>query len=241
MCPASLGEPRTLRLAVAWCMTVDPISVSLSLASFVLAATTAWLTLLRPGTLKMVRPSLVAFLDQAGVDGPKIWFRSLIYSTSRRGNVLESMFVRVRRGETQQNFSFWVCGERGELASGCGLYVEHTGIALNHHFVLPKDGSRFDFVPGDYVIEVFASLVNSRSPLLLARIALHLTEEHAKALKNPNENVYFDWWPDSGRYNAHVVRRRPPPNELPDALAELFEQKAGRPFEQGVSAGKLDQ
>jgi len=78
VCPASLDKPRTLRLAVAWCMTVDPISVSLSLASFVLAATTAWLTLLRPGTLKMVRPSLVAFLDQAGVDGPKIWFRSLI-------------------------------------------------------------------------------------------------------------------------------------------------------------------
>jgi hypothetical protein len=206
-------------------MTVDPISVTISLASFALAATTAWLTLLRPGTVKMVRPSLIAFLDQAGVDGPKVWFRSLIYSTSRRGNVLESMFVRVRRGETQQNFSFWVCGERGELASGCGLFVEHTGVALNHHFVLPKDGSRFDFVAGDYVIEVFASLVNSRSPLLLARIPLHLTEEHAKALKNPNENVYFDWWPESARYNAHVVQRRPNLKELPDALADLFERK----------------
>lgn len=118
----------------------------------------------------MVRPSLIAFLDAGGTDGPKVWFRSLLDSTSREGGVLESMFVRLRRGEAQQSFSFWVCGE--SRASGCGLYVEHSGVALNHHFVLPKDGSRFDFLPGDYVIEVFASLVNSRTPLLLARIPL---------------------------------------------------------------------
>jgi hypothetical protein len=205
-------------------MSIDPISVTISLASFALAATTAWLTLLRAGTVKMVRPSLIAFLDAGGNDGPKVWFRTLLYSTSRRGNVLESMFVRVRRGEAQQNFSFWVCGDNKDLASGCGLFVEHSGVALNHHFVLPKDGSRFDFVAGDYVIEVFASLVNSRTALSLARIPLTLTDEHAKALKNADENVYFDWWPDSARYNAHVHRRphRKPP---PEALAELFELK----------------
>jgi hypothetical protein len=112
-----------------------------------------------------------------------------------------------------------------DLASGCGLYVEHTGVALNHHFVLPKDGSRFDFLPGDYVIEVFASLINRRAPLLLARIPLHLTEEHAKVLKHADENVYFDWWPDSAKYNAHVVTRRQRFKELPDALADLLDSK----------------
>jgi hypothetical protein len=89
----------------------------------------------------MVRPSLVAFLDADGTDGPKVWFRSLLYNTSRKGNVVEAMFVRLRRGEAQQNFSFWVCGPRGELAGGCGLYVGHEGVALNHHFLLPKDGA----------------------------------------------------------------------------------------------------
>jgi hypothetical protein len=193
-------------------MNADPISIVISLTSLVVSGTTAWLTLLRPGTVKMVRPSLVAFLDAAGSDGPKVWFRSLLYNTSRKGNVVETIFVRLRRGEVQQNFSFWVCGERDKLASGCGLYVGHEGVALNHHFVLPKDGSRFDFLPGDYVVEVFASLVNSSRLRVLAKIPLHLTEEHASALKIASDSVYFDWWPDSARYNAHIVRREEGPD-----------------------------
>jgi hypothetical protein len=140
------------------------VSVAIALTSLAVSATTAWVTLWQPGRVRMVRPSLVAFLDARGTDGPKVWFRALLYSTSRKGNVLESMFVRLRRGETQQNFSFWVCGERRTLASGCGLHVPHTGVALDHHFVLPKDGSRFDFLSGDYVVEIFASFVNSRTP-----------------------------------------------------------------------------
>jgi hypothetical protein len=199
----------------------DLVRIVISTTSLAVSATTAWLTLLQPGTVRMVRPSLVAFLDARGTDGPKVWFRSMLYSTARKGNVIESMFVRLRRGETQRNFSFWVCGERGKLASGCGLYVGQNGVALDHHFVLPKDGSRFEFLPGDYVLEVFATLVNRRQPLQLVKTSLHLTAEHAKALKNADENIYFDWWPDSARYNAHVVRRPEPP-ELPEILAGLL-------------------
>jgi hypothetical protein len=168
-------------------MSLAAASLLLASLSLVVSATTAWLTLWRRGTVKMVRPSLMAFLDARGSDGPKVWFRALLYSTAHKGNVLESMFVRLRRGETQQNFSFWVCGERGKLASGCGLYVGQSGAALDHHFVLPKDGSGFEFLAGDYAVEVFGALVGSQSPLLLARIALHLTDEHAKSLKNPEE------------------------------------------------------
>lgn len=203
-------------------------SFVVSLASISIAGTTAWLTLWQRGTVKMVRPSQIAFLDARGTDGPKVWFRTLMYSTSRRGRVVESMYVRLRRGESQQNFSFWVCGEKGDLAGGCGQFIDHTGIALNHHFVLPKDGSKFEFLPGDYVLDVFATFVGNGSPQLLASIALHLTEPHAQSLKSPDENVYFDWWPDSARYNAHIVRR-PTRQELPDVLADLFstKQRAG--------------
>jgi hypothetical protein len=205
-------------------LDVATASFIVALISMGVAATTAWLTLWQRGTVKMVRPSLIAFLDARGTDGPKVWFRTLMYSTSRRGGVIESMYVRLRRGESQQNFSFWVCGEKGDLAGGCGLYVAHTGIALNHHFVLPKDGSRFEFLPGDYIIDVFCVLVGSDSPLLLAHIPLHLTEPHAQSLKDQDENVYFDWWPDSARYNAHVVRRPPRP-ELSEVLTDLFTGK----------------
>ena len=147
----------------------------------------------------------------------------MLYSTASKGNVLESMFVKLRRGETQQNFSFWVCGERGRLASGCGLHVAQSGIALDHHFVLPKDGSRFEFLPGKYIVEVFGTLVGKSMPLLLARTELTLTAEHAKSLKSPDENVYFEWWPDSMRYSAHVVRRPGPPPDCEEVMDRLFQ------------------
>jgi hypothetical protein len=205
-------------------MSIAIVSLCVSILAVGVSATTMWFTLMHRGAVKMVRPSLVAFLDARGNDGPKVWFRALLYSTSRKGQVIESMYVRLRRGEAQQNFSFWVCGER-DLASGCGLYVGHTGIALNHHFVLPKDGSRFDFLPGDYSVDVFCSVVDSTALLPLASIPLHLTDEHAKSLKNPEENIYFDWWPDSGRYNAHVVRRRERA-ELPNLLTDILGGKS---------------
>ena len=200
-------------------MSLALLGTMIAVLGFALSAVNAWLTWWRRGTVRMVRPSLVAFLDARGTDGPKVWFRSLLYSTAQKGNVLESMYVRLHRGEMRQNFSFWVCGERGKLASGCGLFVGQGGVALDHHFVLPKDGGRFEFLPGEYVVEVFGTLVGSQSPLVLARIPLHLSAEHAKALKDPAENVYFDWWPDSQRYNPHVVRKADPPM-LP---AEIFE------------------
>lgn len=202
-------------------MQVTTWSMIISLLSMCVAATTAWLTLGHRGTVKMVRPSLIAFLDARGTDGSKVWFRTLMYSTSRRGCVLESMYVRLRRGESQQNFSFWVCGDKNDLAGGCGLFVANTGVALNHHFVLPKDGSRFEFLPGDYTIDVFGMVVDSEKPLLLAHIPLHLSVPHAQALKNPDENVYFDWWPDSARYNPHIVSRPSRP-ELSDILSDLI-------------------
>lgn len=203
-------------------MTIEAIvTLVISSVSLVVATTTAWLTLLQPGTVRMVRPALVAFLDARGSDGPKVWFRTLLYSTSRRGNVIESMFVRLRRGESRQNFSFWVCGDGSQLAGGCGLYVGQSGTVLNHHFVLPKDGTRYEFLPGEYVLEVFATLVGQRQALQLAAIPLHLSGDHAKALKNADENIYFNWWPDSGRYNAHVVRRKELSADLPDLLAGI--------------------
>jgi hypothetical protein len=208
-------------------MSLAALSITISVGSFALSAVVAWLTLLRRGTVRMVRPALVAFLDARGTDGPKVWFRAMLYSTAQKGNVIESMYVRLRRGEAQQNFSFWVCGDaRDRLAMGSGLFVGQNGVSLDHHFVLPKDGTRFDFVAGDYVVEVFASLVNRQTHLHLARIPLHLSDEHAKALKNPSQSIYFNWWPDSAKYHAHIGSQKQPPLPPEALFAGLFAAQA---------------
>ena len=84
----------------------DPLSLLVSAAALVVSVTTAWLTLFRRGALRMTKPAVVYF----GADGPlkigeeakrKVFLRSLMYSTGKRGCVVEAMFVTLRRGESR--------------------------------------------------------------------------------------------------------------------------------------------
>ena len=203
-------------------MSIDPISLTVSLASLVVSASVAWLTLWKPGRVRLVKPSLFAFTNR-GDDGPKIFFRGLLYSTARRGITLESLFVRLRRGEARQNFTFWACGEHGKLVRGCRLYVGHEGVALDHHFLLPQDGGRFEFLAGQYELEVCGTFLDHAAPAVLSRTSLQLSPEQAKALEDPQRSVYFNWWPDSARYESHV--RAGPPRELPEGTIGLLREK----------------
>ncbi|HEY3820167.1 MAG TPA: hypothetical protein VGL81_23545 [Polyangiaceae bacterium] len=61
--------------------------------------------------------------------------------------------------------------------------------------------------------------MNTPKPTLLTKTSLHVTDDHAKALQDPEQSVYFDWWPDSARYNAHTVPRLSLPSpQLPGRL-----------------------
>lgn len=186
-------------------------SICISVAALVVSAMTAWLTLLRRGTVRMTRPAVVYF----GPDGasrkegsakPKIFLRSLVYSTGKRGHIIESMFATLRRGEMRQTFNIWVYGE-DKLARGSGIYVGETGVVCNHHFVLPEDGTRFEFLAGDYRLDVYAALVGHSASLHLCSVSLSISEQAAQQLKDPEFGIYFDWGPESQRYQSHVRKK----------------------------------
>ncbi len=183
-----------------------PIATVVSLLAFAISATTAWLTLFRRGTLRMTHPTVIFF----GPDGPpsqgagvKVFLRTLLYSTSKRAQILESMYVTLRRRESVQTFNIWVYGETGSLVRGSGLRISEDGFAANHHFVLPMDGTRFVFLPGEYIVEVYATLVNSERSLLISKTSLPLSPEQAATIAS-GSGVHFDWGPDSKSYHAHV-------------------------------------
>ena len=168
--------------------------------------TTAWLTLFRKGTLRMTRPAVIFF----GPDGPpsqgaelKIFLRALLYSTAKRAQIVEGMYVTLRRGESVQTFNIWVYGDTGRLLRGSGLRVAEDGVVCNHHFVLPKDGTPFLFLAGEYVLEVYVTLVDQQVPLLLWRTNLRLSQEEAAAIRQ-GSGVYFDWGPDSKGYHSQI-------------------------------------
>ena len=203
-------------------------SLGISILAFLVSAATLWLSQLRRGKLLMTRPTVIFF----GPDGPetgisKIYLRSLIYATSKRGIVLENLYARLRRGETQQNFNVWVYGEK-DLARGSGLFIGHEGIATNHHFLTPTDVGQFDFASGDYRLEVFGKVVGNARVSLLSSIELRIDSSEAAKLREPGHGIYFDWGPDAGRYQTKIEARR---TRGLDALKLLDALRDGSPVE----------
>jgi hypothetical protein len=212
------------------------ISLVVSALALAVSAVTAWLTLFRRGQLRMTQPTVVFFGPDGGSRGDapklKVYLRTLLYSTARRGQTVESMYVNLQRGETRQNFSIWVYGEH-KLARGSGLFVGHEGLACNHHFLLPEDGASFSLVAGTYTLRVFAKRVADAAPRELSSVRVSISDGHAAQLSKPDVGIYFDWGPDQQAYHAHVEERRPKP--LPPWLLEAASAAAPEDAPPGAS------
>jgi hypothetical protein len=186
------------------------IPMAISAFALIVSGVTAWLTLFRRGTLRMSRPNVIffGFDSTPGKPDPKVFLRFLLYSTSAKGQLLENLYVQLqKKGESRQNFSIWVYGEKSDLSRGSGLFVGRDGVAKNHHFLLPTGHGPFAFAAGDYQFRVFGNLVNSSRSIPLFETTLSMTEEQARSLESRDNGLYFDWGPESQKYQAHVDRK----------------------------------
>ena len=204
---------------------IDPLATAISLLALGVSGLTAWLTLFRRGTVQMTQPMVIFF----GPDGPdhsgtspssKVFLRTLIFSSSKRGRVIESMYLTLTRNESRQNFNIWIYGTE-TLVRGSGLYVDETGMATNDHFLLPEDGTNFVFSEGSYTIDVRAKLLGDASPVRHFSQRLEVSHEFARELERPSAGLYFDWGPDSERYMPHI--REQPANCTSDRLSDLID------------------
>jgi hypothetical protein len=186
----------------------DWLPLTLSALALVLSGFTAWQTLFRRGTVKATRPTQIFF----GPDGrdfggkPKIYLRFLLYSTSPKGCVIESLFLRVRTAESVQVFPIWVFGVN-ELSRGTGMFVGPEGVAANHHFLLPSKSHQFKFHEGRYHLEIVGRLVATETDLILGNVELTLSERLAKSLLGPSTGVYFDWGGENNDYSSEEDNR----------------------------------
>src|SRR4051812_21290578 len=94
----------------------DPVSIAVSVIALGISATTAWLTLFRRGTVRMTQPTVIFFgpdmsRNREETPLPKVYLRTLLFSTSKRGRIIESMHVALARNETLQTFNVWVHGD----------------------------------------------------------------------------------------------------------------------------------
>jgi hypothetical protein len=158
----------------------------------------------------MIQPQMISLLYDESSNQPKVFFRPLLYTTGKRGCIIEGMYLKVRCGESVQTFNYWMEGEAGStLRIGGGLKVGEDGVVSNHHYVphVPHMSRTsypsFQFLSGDYTIEVFARIFNRRHAILLATMKVSLTQEMAAALSE-NNAVHFAWESDTQGYRGYV-------------------------------------
>ena len=206
--------------------TLSVVGLAISALALAVSAVTAWLTLMRRGRVLMTQPTVIYFGPDGGSNpdpAMKVFLRTLLYTTSKRGQIVENMFVRLQRGETRQNLNIWVYGEKS-LVRGSGLFIPETGVAANHHFLPPPDREQFTFSRGSYSLEVFIKEVGDASPYLVFSTKLDLSAEMTEGLSKGGYSVYFDLGPDSGCYHSHL--RPPPQMELGSFMREMLSTKA---------------
>jgi len=187
------------------------VALIISMLALATSLATAWLTLLRRGTVRMTHPSIIFFGPDSGPPShrkPKVYLRTLLFCNAKKGRVIESMHVSLQRNESRQNFSVWVNGD-DRLNRGSGMFVGDNGVVANHHFLTPRDDNSFRFMEGTYRIEIFAKLVDDKHNILLFVHDLVIDSAGGKALQDVETGIYFDWGPDAGRYISHVERKSP--------------------------------
>jgi len=200
------------------------ISIIISITALTISGLTFWLTRLKKGVVKMTRPTVIFFgPDGGGEKNNKVFIRTLLYSTSDRGQYIQNMFIRLQRGESVQNFNVWVYDDKG-LVRGSGLFVSKSGIACNHHFLLPKAGEAYSFLTGDYLLQVFIEPVNEK-PKMIFEQKLQLTKEQSEEMKTRTAGTYFDWAPNTQTYFSHVDIRPKEDKEISDLIKVLTGDK----------------
>jgi hypothetical protein len=202
------------------------LSLSVSLLALTVSGITAWLTFFRRGKLVMTQPSMIFF----GPDGSdfeipknKIYLRTLLYSTAKRGHVMESLYLSVYRNGTKQNFDFWAYGEKNDLKRGSGLFVPQEGITFDHHFLVSTDGVDFLFLEGQYKLVVCTRLVGKAHNTELMKIDLSIDVTQSSALAQLKAGIFFDYDPEQQTYHARIERRpelRPKYDRLLQVLSD---------------------
>ena len=184
----------------------------ISVAAFLVSLFNLWFSVLRRGTICSTHPSFIAIrYDFVGRRVPlaKVFARPLLYSTGKRGNVIEHLFIRVKGGGRQIEFSFWGYGETDHLVIGSGLSVPESGISTNHHFNPVTNDELFLFSGGDYTLELVANVVGHSFPVSLWTVDVTVPDNlFIKDGIVVQREVSFNWSPGQRRFITSTRERR---------------------------------
>jgi hypothetical protein len=186
----------------------DVITSLISVASLLLSGYALWQVQFNHGRLKMTQPTLLCMKREHPTMRPKIFLRTLLFTTGPKGRVVENMFLKVHQDCGTYTFDFWGHTESGKLTLGSGLFVGSTGIASDHHFK-PREGSTdFLFVNGKYLIEVFATVIGRQKSKKLMELTFIVDgQQSAELVQIPERELYLLWNADTQSYDGLVATK----------------------------------
>jgi hypothetical protein len=172
----------------------DFLPIAFSGVALLLSIFTLWVTQFRHGQLRMTQPTLLCLRREKPYGVPKLFLRTLMYSTASKGLVVESMFLRIKNSYGTYVFDFWGHTESGKLTLGSGVFASSTGSAADHHFSPRQDANRFVFTSGEYRVEVFAAVVGQAEPRRLKEVTFTVDVSQSAELTQIHDTELFLFW-----------------------------------------------
>ncbi|MBI3641369.1 MAG: hypothetical protein HY222_03135 [Thaumarchaeota archaeon] len=182
---------------------IDPFSLAVAAGSFAISIVTLYLTYFQRGKLKMTRPTAL-FFARDGPDGQfKIVVTALLYNTAKRGQVVESMLIKLIRDGSVTTFGEWIYWEGNKVHLG-GVKIGEEGRTLFDHFLLSDVTNSFNFTMGKYLLEIYALQVGIKAPTKLFHTKFIIDAEAAEAIKPEGLGFALLWNQDTQSYKTQI-------------------------------------
>lgn len=132
------------------------VALIISALALSISAVTAWLTMFRRGTVRMTQPTVIFF----GPDGPreartkplpKVFLRTLLFSTSKRGRIIENMYVTLSCEDISRDFNVWAYGREMSLCEGAVYSSVKRALKPIIIFLFQENANRFSLSQDDIV------------------------------------------------------------------------------------------
>jgi len=113
-------------------LVLSIIAIFLSTIGVLISSFTFWILYLHKGTVEITKPRLIGLVYERydNCRSPKVFIRSLLYSTSHKGTIIENMRVKVTNRNDSKDFGLWAYGVE-QLLVGSGLFVSKEGKDFN--------------------------------------------------------------------------------------------------------------
>ncbi len=91
---------------------ISEFSFAISIIALFISGLTFYYSRVKTGKVKMTKPTTIFFgpdgKNMEDSDHNKIFIRTLLYSTSDKGQYIQNMYACLTRSESIQNFNVWI-------------------------------------------------------------------------------------------------------------------------------------